>query len=158
MPQYLLFAYSNHASLSQINQSTILFGKWSFLNKYYYCYTPPYCFLLIKLIWTYFVPNRRNPAFYCYYYKYPLTLQHRLYRKSLIKTKILISCKRWYALHVLFIRFLKETVLYCLGLEPNISKCKHLILGPNKNNSWFQVSNRPVKHMTDHKHFIDISQ
>jgi hypothetical protein len=36
----------------------------------------------------------------------------------------------------------------------------HLILSvrPNKNNSWFQVSDRPVKNMTDHKHFIDISQ
>jgi hypothetical protein len=49
--------------------------------------------------------------------------------------RFFLSCKRWYALQpiylllrVLFIRFLKETVLYCLGLEPNISKCKHLIL------------------------------
>ena len=52
-----------------------------------------------------------------------------------------LSCKCLYALHrfnylllrlrVLFIR-LKETVLYCLGLEPNISKCKHLILAKQR--------------------------
>ena len=34
-------------------------------------------------------------------------------------------------LRVLFIR-LKETVLYCLGLEPNIIKCKHLILAKQR--------------------------
>jgi hypothetical protein len=54
--QCLRFACSNRASLLHINQSAILF----------ICYTPPYCFLLI---WTYFVPNRRNPppSFYCYW-------------------------------------------------------------------------------------------
>jgi hypothetical protein len=31
-----------------------------------------------------------------------------------------------------------------------------LMVKPNKNNSWFQVSDRPVRIMTDHKHFIDI--
>ena len=51
--------------------------------------------------------------------------------------RFVLSCKCLYALHrfnylllrlrVLFIG-LKETVLYCLGLESNISKCKHLIL------------------------------
>ena len=39
-------------------------------------------------------------------------------------------------LRVLFIRFLKETILYCLGLEPNISKCKQY----NKLNPWFVIS------------------
>ena len=34
----------------------------------------------------------------------------------------------------------------------------YIYIWPNKNNSWFQVSDRPVKNMTDHKHFIDISQ
>jgi hypothetical protein len=29
--------------------------------------------------------------------------------------------------------FKTETVLYCLGLEPNISKCKHLILAKQIN-------------------------
>ena len=55
--------------------------------------------------------------------------------------RFVLSCKCLYALHrfnylllrlrVLFIR-LKETVLYCLGLEPNISKCKHLILAKQR--------------------------
>ena len=34
----------------------------------------------------------------------------------------------------------------------------YIYIWPNKNNSWFQVSDRPVKNMTDHKHFIGISQ
>ena len=55
--------------------------------------------------------------------------------------RFVLSCKCLYALHrfnylllrlrVLFIR-LKETVLYCLGLEPNIIKCKHLILAKQR--------------------------
>ena len=55
--------------------------------------------------------------------------------------RFVLSCKCLYALHrfnylllrvrVLFIR-LKETVLYCLGLEPIISKCKHLILAKQR--------------------------
>ena len=56
--------------------------------------------------------------------------------------RFVLSCKCLYALHrfnylllrlrVLFNIRLKETVLYCLGLEPNISKCKHLILAKQR--------------------------
>ena len=55
--------------------------------------------------------------------------------------RFVLSCKCLYALHrfnylllrlrVLFIG-LKGTVLYCLGLESNISKCKHLILAKQR--------------------------
>ena len=44
-----------------------------------------------------------------------------------------------------------QTVDFWLPLSSRSS------FGPNKNNSWFHVSDRPVKNMTVHKHFIDIS-
>jgi hypothetical protein len=44
---------------------------------------------------------------------------HHFYKCNVFKTciRFVLSCKRCYALHVLFIRFLKETVSYCLALQ-----------------------------------------
>ena len=36
-------------------------------------------------------------------------------------------------------------------------RINNYILRPNKNRSWFHVSDRPVKNTTNHKHFIDNS-
>ena len=56
---------------------------------------------------------------------YGLFSGHHFYICNVFKTRIrfVLSCKRCYALHVLFIRFLKETVLYCIVLYCIVLYC-----------------------------------